>query len=72
MNLLDELLFHLHEYCDELYFEAGGHPNGIQELIITAEGKIENFEKVEKLISQAPILDNWNFISFIPPRNSSF
>ena len=24
-NLMNEFLSHLHEYCDELYFEMGGH-----------------------------------------------
>ena len=37
-RLLDDLLSHLHEYCDQLFFEVGGYPDEKQDLIITAEG----------------------------------
>lgn len=71
-RLLNNLLAELHKYCDKLFFEAGGHPDGTQELIISAEGNKEYFEKVEELISKAPQLDNWKFIPFIPARDADF
>src|SRR5688572_24601729 len=71
-RLLDNLLNELHKHCDKLFFEAGGHPDGTQELIITAEGNKEYFADVEELISKAPQIANWNFISFLPARNADF
>ena len=37
-QLLEDLQGHLHEYCDQLYFQVGGNSGEEQELIITAEG----------------------------------
>lgn len=71
-RLLNDLNYKLHVYCDQLFFEIGGYPNGIQELIITAEGKIEYFDKVEKLIANAPSLKSWKFIAFIQPKDTNF
>jgi len=72
-NLMNELLAHLHEYCDELYFEIGGDPDKRNlELIITAEGIRENFPKVEELINAAPRLKDWVFIKFKPALGPGF
>ena len=71
-RLLDDLLDHLHEYCDHLYFEVGGMPGQEQELIITAEGDIDYFEKVEELINAAPTLENWQFTAFLQPRELDY
>jgi hypothetical protein len=65
-RLLADLLSHLHEYCDQLYFEVGGHTNEKQDLIITAEGAVDFFEHVEALVKQAPTLEYWNIIAFKP------
>lgn len=62
-NLLDEFQKHLHEYCDELHFEIGGHPDHDQEVVITAEGKKEYFDAAEELVRRAPSLKNWTFVA---------
>ncbi len=72
-RLMDQLLMELHKYCDELYFEIGGHPEDeTVDLVITAEGIIEHFPKVEQLIDLAPDLKDWRFIKFRPPHGSGF
>ncbi len=70
--LLNDLLTHLHWYCEHLNFEIGGEPGGKLELIITADGDAFYFEEVNTLISNAPKLADWDFIAFIPPRGDSF
>jgi hypothetical protein len=64
--LLDELMLHIHGYCDELYFEVGGLPDEKQDLIITAQGKSDFFPKVDSLVDAAPSLEHWNIIAFKP------
>ena len=71
-RLLDALMKELHKYCDELFFEMGGHPDDVQELIITAEGKKENFAMAEDLVKAAPEIQGWKMIALIPPRDADF
>lgn len=72
-RLLNEFLEKLHDFQEQLFFEMGGHPDDKKvELVITAGGKVEYFDKVELLVSKAPILDHWKVIAFKPPMGSEF
>jgi hypothetical protein len=72
-QLMSELLFKLHEFCDELYFEIGSHIDDHQlELVITADGNIDHFGKVEMLVDSAPSLEDWRFIKFRQPHEPGF
>jgi hypothetical protein len=71
-KVLNEILGQLHSYSANLYFEIGGSSNDVQELIITAEGKKENFQEVESLIAAAPPIADWKFTAFKQPADSSF
>ncbi len=64
--LLDEILDHLHEFSDGLYFEIGGPADGPLELIITAEGDADFFPQVRDLVAQAPPIPGWKVIAFRP------
>lgn len=72
-KLMSELLLRLHKFCDELYFEIGCHTDDNQlELIITADGNVDKFEKVEILVDSAPSLEDWKFIKFRQPHGPGF
>ena len=72
-KLMSELLLRLHAFCDELYFEIGSHIDDHQlELVITADGNIDNFGKVEMLVDSAPALKDWKFIKFRQPHEPGF
>jgi hypothetical protein len=62
----------LHDYCNKLYFELGGKPNGTQELIISAGGNKEYFDKADYLVSLAPKIADWEFVSLKPARGINF
>ena len=66
-DLYRELQVKVREYHPELSFQIGGvEDDPIRQLTISANGKIENFEKVEELVCQAPIFDKWKIIAFKP------
>ena len=66
-ELLNELLQHLHRYCDQLYFKIGGLDPETNEFIITAEGNPEFFNMAEDLVQMAPKIKGWKFIALSPP-----
>ena len=71
-ELQNDLLSKLNDYRKGLFYEIGGQPDGKAALIITAEGNLELFEDVRRLIKKAPKLEKWEFIAFKQPMGSDF
>lgn len=72
-KLMNEFLIELHKFNDNIYFEIGGHKDDEKvELIISAEGDLEQFPAVEKLTSYANEYKNWKIIAFKPPMGNGF
>jgi len=71
-ELLDELLAKLQAYCEALWFETGTADDGIHELIISAEGDVDHFSAVRKLVASAPPIGGWRFIAFKPANGFDF
>ncbi len=69
--LLDDLLEHLHAFSERLWFEVGG-PEHARELIISAEGRLEAFHEVRRLVGAAPEMPGWTIIAFKPAQGFAF
>ena len=67
--ILGELSAELKKVDPNLTFEFGPKAEfGFREFFISAGGMIDTFPAVERLFAQAPKLDNWKFVKFLPPR----
>lgn len=71
-ELLDEFELNLNRYCDKLFFEISGNTDGRHKLVITAEGNVSLFDKVEILVGSAPNLNHWEVIAFKQPSDENF
>lgn len=71
-RLIDAMLEKVLSYCPGLYFELGGDPYDDQEVIFSASGNVELFDKVVELVESAPVIKNWRFIAFKPPLGPDF
>ena len=61
-TILDQIITQLHYYNDKLFFELSiGDTN---ELIVTAEGDVEQFASVMQLVQRASHISNWIFTAF--------
>lgn len=70
-ELLDEVLEHLQAYSERLWFEIGG-PEDARELIISAEGALEAFHEVRRLVGAAPRMSGWTVLAFKPAHGFDF
>ena len=68
-KLLDEILAHLAPFSDELFIYVGKLNDNTDELIISADGNIDNFKLVKELVSKAPNIKNWKITALIPPKD---
>lgn len=66
LSFLEELIQHMQPYNPYLKALAGPDSNGHYELIITADGDIALFCKVEDLVKAAPTVSNWVFTAHKP------
>ncbi|HWB27130.1 MAG TPA: hypothetical protein VG738_16750 [Chitinophagaceae bacterium] len=71
-ELMSSFLTELHKYCANLYFQISGNANEAPEIVITADGDIEYFDKVEELLSKSPGIKEWKFTAFKQPIAGHF
>lgn len=66
-NIALEITEQLKTINEDLEFEIPfEYDNGLRELIISADGLIELFDLVIKLIENAPVIPNWKLTAFRP------
>lgn len=70
--IFDELSEALQEVAPGLTFEIGSADDGRREFIVSADGLLELFPAVERLVAAAPAMRQWTVIAFRPPRGCEF
>jgi hypothetical protein len=71
-RLMNEFLSKLQDFHPQLYFQIGIHKNDDFEVVITADGRVDNFEKVEDLVRNAPNIHNWKITAYKQPKGFNF
>jgi hypothetical protein len=66
LSFLDELIQQMKPFNPWLKALAGPYSGNRYELIITADGDVALFCKVEELIAKAPVLEKWKFTAHKP------
>lgn len=66
-QFLDTIIEELNKYNPWLKAVSGQYDKNTTELIITADGDIALFTKVQELIDKAPVLNGWKFTAHKPP-----
>src|SRR5215510_8800651 len=66
-DFLNELIEQMNPYNQWLKALAGPYEDGRFELIITADGDIALFCKVEELVNAAPSMEDWLITAHKPP-----
>ena len=65
-NFLNKLSDKLNEVKDGIYYLTGMYDDKTAELIITADGNLNNIVFVEEIIKAAPVNNNWKLIAHKP------
>ncbi|GAA0755293.1 hypothetical protein LRH25_18760 [Ideonella azotifigens] len=68
----DELLLRLQALDDGLWFEVSSAEVSPRELVITAQGDVDLFDKVETLVALASPLTGWRVVALKPPLGFDF
>ncbi|MGY6648089.1 DUF695 domain-containing protein [Wenyingzhuangia sp. IMCC45574] len=66
VNFLDKILPQLKTLDENYWVLCGMYSDEVAELIITVDGEIKDFYKVEELIEKSPQLKNWKFTAHKP------
>jgi len=65
-NFFNKLSDKLNEVKDGIYYLTGMYDDKTAELIITADGNLNNIVFVEEIINAAPVINNWKLIAHKP------
>ena len=71
-SLWDEVSVRLQQVDENLRFEISDDLGNGRELIVTAEGKAGSFPPADALVSAAPDIKGWKFISLKPAQGFHF
>ena len=68
-NFFDKIAPKLDQLKEGIWYLTGMLDDNTADLILTADGSIENFYLIEELINTAPKLNNWKFRALKPEHN---
>ena len=68
----DDALDQLHRIDKDLWFELSRPDDEDRDLIFTAQGRMDLFHLVEEIVSLAPRISGWRFLSLKPPQGFKF